>query len=245
MMSPNEGQRPSRLALDRYATGELTDAERSAVEARLDDRARRHLAAVEASRSGVPAFDPAALRRRADGARPANDAVGFRWLGFVGIAAMAAALLVAVGLRGTTPDPTVRYRTGEQLEVYQLAGESLAPYAAGTPVGEDDVLGFQVTGPGHRGVVVLSVDGTGAVSVFYPASGDAPEPIDAETPLPLPGTVILDGAPGPEVFVAVFDRSVPEARAAVARVYADGGAAAVEAWADAEAGVSAVEVTRR
>jgi hypothetical protein len=258
--TPNDGTRPSKLELDRYATGELYASEAVALEARLDDRARAHLDAVAAARSQVPAFDAAALRARATALPasatgspgpnplPAND--NRSWLAGIGLLLAAAlALFVVLQVWGPTGGPdapdTVRFRTGDALSVHQLQGRRLFAYEAGTPIGEGDVLGFRVNATGRRGVVLLSVDGNGTVSVFFPAAGSEPEPLDGDGFVALDGTVTLDGAPGPEVFVAVFDKPVDQAKDEVQRAFQSGGHPGLVAWASGAEGVDAVEVTRR
>ena len=256
MMSPNDGQRPSRLELDRYATGELSAQERADLEARLDDRARAHLDAIElAAAARRPAPDWSELRRRAaeapaDAAAPppANDTRGFaRWRPLIAVAVAAVALLIAapVLLQGPERGTGITIKAPEALSLYQREGEVLEPYEPGTALGEGDTIGFKVTHQGHRSVVVMSVDGNGTVSVFYPESGEAPEPLPKEGKIALPGSVILDGAPGPEVFVAVFDTPVPAAREALQRTYQAGGHAGVTDWARSAEGVVAVEVPRK
>jgi hypothetical protein len=183
-------------------------------------------------------------------AAPANDARGFRWLRPLLGLALVAAVLLAVGPRLLSADDAPRLsspmiKAGEALTLYQLTGEALTPYQPGTALGAGDVVGIRVRHQDHRGVVVLSVDGNGTVSTFWPEAGERPEPLPFDGEVPLPGTVILDGAPGPEVFVAVFDAPVSEARAELERRYREGGPDAVLAWAEAEAGVAAVEIARR
>ncbi len=124
-------------------------------------------------------------------------------------------------------------------------GGELVPYVAGTPVGEGDVLGFRVRPGGHGTVVVLSVDGYGVVSPFFPDRGDEGVPLAGEAVVALNGTVTLDNAPGPEVFVAVFDRAVQEAVRAARDAFSEGGHAGLVTWAEEAPHADAVEVTRR
>jgi hypothetical protein len=250
---PNDGSRPSRLALDRYATGELDPQEAAAVEAALDDHARAHLAAVERTRAELPELDVAHLRRRADveaaspAATPANDSQGFRWMGPIALVfAAAVALVIAVPRLTRTDPPDVLFRGGEQLTVFEVQGDTRAPYEPGQPLGEGDVVGFGVTASGHDSVVLVSIDGTGGLAWFFPeTAGGAPVPLETDGVVALPESITLDGAPGPEVFVAVFDRPAAEAAAEVERAYAEGGHEGLVRWAEATPGVEAVEVTRR
>jgi hypothetical protein len=254
--TPNDGSRPSRLQLDRYATGELTGGDRAELEDRLDDAGRAHLAALDQARAALPPLDLASVRARARALGPteaigaptpvaANDTRAFRWLGAV--LALAAAVLVAIGIgQQGGPDAPIGdhgFRSGEAIVVYEQDGAKLEPWS-GEPLGQGDTLGFEVTRAG-AGVVLLSVDGTGAVSVFWPAQGDEPEPLAGDGLVPLSGTIVLDGAPGTVVFVTVYDRSVPEARALVEQVLRERGAAGLVRWAQETSGVGAVEVPRR
>lgn len=245
--APNEGERPSRFLLARYATGELSAEEAAALEARLDDEARAWLAELEATRSAVPAPDVAALRRRAgapvEGAAPANNT---RWYGLVMLVLAAVVLAVVTIGRVTAPTgPDIRFRTGDALVVHRLDQGRLVPYEPGVAVGEGDVLGFKVGATGHRTVVLMSVDASGRVEVYWPESGTAGEPLRGDGLVPLPGSLTLDDARGPEVFVAVFDSDVAQARSDLEHTWQIGGVVGVLDWASAVADVDAVEVTRR
>jgi hypothetical protein len=254
MIDLNPGDRASRLELDRLATGELTADEAARVTDRLTPDGRAHLEAVR--NLNLPPLDVAAVRRRA-AALPADPVVAppavpvaanTTWA-YVGVFLTLAAALLVVARLAWTEAPSgggdVRFRAGDALEVVQLVGGAPRDYAAGTPVGEGDVLGFRVQATGHEAVVLLSVDGRGQATVFWPESGEAAEPLSGDGLVALQGSVVLDDAPGPEVFVAVYDQDVPAALRLVSDAWADGGAPAVLAVADAEPGVHAIEVTRR
>lgn len=252
---PNEGERPSLLLLGRYAAGELDVETHERLRATLDDHSRQQLAEIEAAVAMMPPLDLRALRRRAASLPsdlpapvPANNTRNFRGriYGWAPLFAMAAAILfAALVFLQPIDEPDIRVRSGETLQIYHLASSGGLPYKAGTALGENDMLAFSVSAAGHSGVVVLSVDGNGTVSVFYPQSGDVPEPIEGAGLVNLPGSVILDGAPGPEIFLAVFDRSVAEAKKQVEHTYQSGGPTALVEWAKTASDVDAVTVTRR
>ncbi len=261
----DSGSHVSRLTLDRYAAGELSADEAAAVEAHVASHpeARAHLDAIEAARADVPAFDFATLKARAGTAEapsttpaipePANDTRGFRALMVGGpVLLMAAiALLVAWPALMGSIDPDgaidpdyVATRGAASLEAYRLAPEGLIRYD-NRPLGEGDVVGFKVDADGHDSVVVLSIDGTGHVGVHWPEAGSAPQALEASGSTALPGTLTLDGAPGPEVFVAVFDTAPADARSEAERAWQSGGVDGVLDWAKSRGDVDATIVQRK
>jgi hypothetical protein len=222
-------------------------------EERVATPARDSMPILDESSITPPAPEPrvavdnraSAMASAPDEAPPANN--NRAWLAILPILALAAVLaLVAVPMILAPADPALpglnHIRGATSLSVFRLEGGALAPYT-GEALGAGDVVGFQVLGGGARSVVVLSVDGTGAITAF----DEKPEALDgtAESAVSLPGSVTLDGAPGPEVFVAVFDADVPAAKAAVAKAWADGGAKGVVAWAKDDHAADAVVVERK
>jgi hypothetical protein len=314
--TPNEGDRPSGLDLDRFATGELRGPERARVQAWIDTNPAglAWLDGLRQARNAVRPLDIAAVRERAARievpvvarptpmdenlvdesidddvsenvtlpflderaefppsdavlstsapgvarvvsapipaapqapARPASRRFGPPWV--LAPALALAAVMGLVVLPQVLGTPEIGLKGAGDLEVYELAGGVLNPYAGGA-LGAGDTVGFQVTlGSGGEGLVLLSIDGRGEVQVFRPERGEDPEvlPRGAGGAIAVPGTVILDGAPGPEVFVVVFDRPVSEAREAVEVAYRRGGTDGVLAWAGSEPGVDAVAVEKR
>lgn len=249
-LQPNPGDRPSRLRLARYHTGELTGADKAEVEAWLSDHpeGQAFLDELEAARAGVPGLDLSAVRRRAaqvaDQApaipEPANRA--FPWRVLIPLLAAALALLfVLPGLLSqdrTLDDPDgIRFRGDEALMMYESGPAGLVPWS-GDAMGAGDTLGFRVNSTGHAAAALLSVDGNGTVTVFWDGA------VEDGSDVALPLTVTLDGAPGPEVFVVVFDRDAAQAEAELRATWQAGGHQAVVEWARIEA-ADAVVVERR
>lgn len=252
-LNVNDGTRLSKLQLGRYAAGELTDAESAEVEARLDDADRAWLAEVQDAKDSLLSFDPGSLRARASSQtaeaplhpQAANTTVWF------GLVALLAALVLGFLLVGSPTDPAeidpnyIGARGAvDAIQVHVWTDGALHPWE-GEAVGEGDRLGFQVDATGRNGVVLLSVDGNGQVSVFWPESGNAPEPLDGDGLVKLPGSLTLDGAPGPEVFLAVFDHTATEAVDNARRLYQSGGPEALTEWAERADHVEAVVLERR
>lgn len=251
-----EPSRMSRFLLDRYHIGELSEDEARAVEEALpwDPGARQHLADLEAARADVPPLDlerlrPASVVRTPPAIpQPANRP---RWHLFLPLIVAALVLLALVPTLvtpsdpGTIPSEYVGVRGDRTLLVYQLIGGALRDYD-GRPLQAGDSIGLGVHPDGATGVVVISVDGDGQATVLYPENGMDPEPLvgDGRT-LSLPGTLILDDAPGPEALIAVFDRDVPDALSEAADRYDARGIDGLTDWADDDPNVDVAIVERQ
>ncbi len=211
----NDGRRPSHFELARRATGETAGE--------IPDE---FAAALESAKSRVRPFDwevltkhaarideePAAARTRAP--RP--------WLWtLVPTLAAAIALVVLAPTSNQTRNkgafliPNVSYHV--------MRGEQVFPEDALPTLRQGDRVLFTIDPAGHKAMVLLSVDGLGQWTTYYPSSGSTPAPV-APRPQELPESIELDAAPGPEVFVAFFGvTTVEQARALAEGAFASGG----------------------
>lgn len=251
----NDGSRPSRLELGRAWSGEVSSDHRDpafdaalaatpvapfdfqallARAARLDERPADGLVDVPDGPDAEPADSPRPDARRAPAPPPprptARRATGASRgpLAYVAMAVAAAvALLVAVRpgegrLKGGHSD----------LGYYVQRGDQVFPGDPASPVRAGDAVQFTYRTTAE-GLVLLSVDADGVISVFWPSRGDAAVPVTPGERRVLEGSVVLDDAPSPEVFVGFFgDWTVARAREEAAATYADGGIDAVSALAD-------------
>jgi hypothetical protein len=204
----NEGDRPSRLELARQLTGELERVDSPALDALQAD--------VE--RPGLAPFDweilsSAAHRETEDEARPAAAPPTrsfWRWVGFLTPAALVlGALVLALPQPATLEIVPMVDRPGLKgpevdLDFLVAEGERFRPGIPGETLAAGDRIQLSYKTAGLNNLVLVGVDGTGEISVYYPAQGDVPEPIIPGERHMLDGSLILDGAPGPEVFVAAF-----------------------------------------
>lgn len=242
MIPVNDGSRPSRLQLDRQLVGELPGDDSPLL--------AKHRAQVEALT--LPAFDAAALRQRADQLEdlgieelevPRSEPRGRAW--FAAIPLLAAALALFFLL--LPPDsPTNRAKGGVDLDAFVDRGAVAEQVADGAALAQGDRLRFSVAADGHESVVLLSVDGRGAVSLFYPERvGDPPVPVSPDQRVLLEGAVQLDDATGPEVFVAVFSpASTAAALALVEETYVQGGHDAVIDLARSDPGFAVLPIRK-
>jgi hypothetical protein len=100
-----------------------------------------------------------------------------------------------LGIKGWEPPLRAIVRRGS--EIFEIQdGDRLAP---------GDALRFVVAAPPHRHLLVASVDGAGAVSVYFPYRGTGSAALDGPGPVEVPsGSIVLDRAPGPERVFAIF-----------------------------------------
>lgn len=151
-----------------------------------------------------------------------------RWL-WLAVPALAAALLVALwprleppeqgdlGIKGTASWQVFANRSGHTFAVHD-----------GTELAAGDRIRFVVVPGGARYLLVASVDGRGAVTIYYPYEGSQSAPIDGER-FELTGSIVLDAAPGPErIYALLSDEPITaDAVRAPLRMVAHGGAVAI------------------
>lgn len=236
----NPGTRPSRLTLARHATGETS----------IDVSNVSHqawLASLEAERARVEPFDFESIRARSERlvdppvrSAPVASPWWRRLFVAVPLLAMAVALLV---LRPS--GPTSRLKGDADLGFYLLRGDQVYPGDPDAVFHEGDRLQFTYRGAYDR-LVLLSIDGDGALTVFYPEAGEAGVAIIPGDRHVIDSSIVLDDAPGPEVFLGFFgdDWGVARAREAAQQAYAEGGVAALVALAEADPAVSILSLEK-
>jgi hypothetical protein len=102
---------------------------------------------------------------------------------------VAAALLIAV-----LPDaPSSRAKGDVDLDVVVLREGRVMPGVEGRVYGPGDLLQFTYRAEGHEQLVLMSIDGEGKVTVFYPSQGEAPLAVVPGERHVLDGSIALDG----------------------------------------------------
>ena len=234
----NDGKRPSLLDKGRALSGETDQAP--------DDAYAREVA--EQSRA-MEAFDWEILRKRA--ARLEEEEQAYRspeparrpwWRALWLVPALAVAAAVLLFVR---PEPGVRAKGDCELEFMVLDDGEIRPGIEGEQLSAGDQIQFTYRAPGLDSLVLLSVDGEGNVTVFQPEQGADPLPIIPGEKHVLDGSIILDDALGPEIFVAVFaPSSVEEATELASTAWDRGGSEAVEALEREDPAVAAVRINK-
>jgi hypothetical protein len=224
----------SAFAIDELLAGTL-DAEQAAL-------AQSHLAScvrcrrdADAARVAREQFLRDLLPRTVGAVRAARQRRRWRlaaWFGGPALLAAAAAIAIV-----WTPPPRavadgdLRIKGGPAFEVYAERGGRVIPVRDGTELAAGDRIRFAVVAGELEYLIVASVDGVGKVSVYHPFDGDHSAPIRRGARVELPGSVVLDDAPGPERIYALFSPRPLAAREVHARLapIAAGGADAIRA----------------
>ena len=185
----------SAYRLDLFRQGELPLAERVEVESHLQTclrcrKANEGLAAAEAD-----------FRASAGPWRKPSMPLGRTLAYGAGAAALAAACLVAL-----LPSEGVRSKgANASLGMYVQHGQSVRRALPGETVVAGDAVRFSYSSHEATSLGILSVDGAGVATVYFP-DGPQMATLPAAEDAPLPLATRLDGVLGEEQVVAIFCR---------------------------------------
>jgi hypothetical protein len=160
-----------------------------------------------------------------------------RRLGWLGIAASAAAAVVALrlvavrggpaggpgddeSLRGDTKGEGTRVKGSPRLLAFRQVGQQVERLPQDALVHAGDVIQLRYNAAGHGFGVIASVDGAGVVTLHFPLSEQAPPQataVSTETAT-LPDAYALDDAPGFERFFFVTANDPVDVRQTLAAV---------------------------
>ncbi|HYO67429.1 MAG TPA: hypothetical protein VEU33_15245, partial [Archangium sp.] len=160
-------------------------------------------ALTEASEAYRRARPPEQFLRKLE-AREVAPPAWRRWL-FSSAAASACAVLLAVLTWQGTDE--VRLKGGSEFGVYVMRAGEASPLrlASGAKVRAGEVLRFHYRPPGDGWLLLVSIDGTGQLTVFHPYQGTAAARVAGGTLSVLEESIALDEAPGPERLAAIFN----------------------------------------
>jgi hypothetical protein len=83
-------------------------------------------------------------------------------------------------------------------------GARVFPLPSAARLRPGDRIRFVVDPGPHRFLLVVSVDGAGGASVYHPFDGRESAPVIPHRRLEVPGSIVLDRAPGPERLFALY-----------------------------------------
>jgi hypothetical protein len=129
--------------------------------------------------------------------------------------AVAIALLVIVRPSSHRAEPELAIKGDAAWQVFaNRDGQTFAVHD-GARLAQGDRIRFAVIPDGARYLLVASIDGAGAATIYFPYDGIESALLPAGDRVELPGSIVLDAAPGPERVFALFSDE-PIAAAAVA-----------------------------
>ncbi|MBS2029564.1 MAG: zf-HC2 domain-containing protein [Deltaproteobacteria bacterium] len=193
----------SQLKLDTYLLGGLPADERASLEAHLGSCATcsATLADLKARQAQfastrLPLLMPGAVERASGWRRFFTSRTPL-----YAALALAIPILLLVLLRPPAPDNGIK--GGPALQVVVKHGARVSPLRPGEMLAAGDELRFVIEPGKRRFLLIMSVDGAGTVSVYEPFDGNESAPISGPR-VEIPGSVVLDRAPGPERLYALF-----------------------------------------
>ncbi|HEX5750727.1 MAG TPA: hypothetical protein VFZ09_31160 [Archangium sp.] len=241
--SPRGPHCPPAAVLEALSAGEpAPEATRSHVAGCPDCHGQLE-ALTTAREAFVRARPPELFLRQLERRAASQPRRGLRWwLPVLGACVPLLALLVLVPRLGQ--DDGVRLKGGAFRVVVSRDGgapELLGPDALVRP-GDALRFAYESTEAGH--LLVLELDGRGNASVFHPYGAATSAPLAAAQREFLPGSVVLDDAPGPEWLLAVFSPRPLEAAPLLEALRAQAGRAE-PTLSCPECGVSTIRLQKR
>lgn len=194
---------PPTVVLEYLAAGEPLDPSLQVHVASCAACTHHVRALTEASEAYRRAHPPEQFQRKL-AARAVAPPAWRRWLLGSAAASACAVLLAVLTWHGSDE---VRLKGGSEFGVYvQRTGEaSPLRLASGAKVRAGEVLRFLYRPPSEGWFLLVSVDGTGQLTVFHPYQGSAAARVTGGAPSVLEESIALDEAPGPERLAAIFN----------------------------------------
>ena len=215
----------SALTLDALALDAL-GAEEAA-------RAREHVAScercrgeLEAGRAARAHFQENVFARSLPRVQERARKPAWRgpWLSRIAIPALAAAVALMLIVRardvpGERPSSleiegapsSLGIKGAAGLQVFASRADRVFPVHDGSRLAPGDRIRFVVRPAGLHYLLIASVDGSGNTTVYHPYGGTRSGALGDGPRVEIPGSIVLDAAPGPERIYALFSRAPIEA----------------------------------
>lgn len=198
----------SNLTLEALSMDALSPQERDATQAHLDACLTCRARAEELA--SYRRHFTAQVLPRADRLPSRAAPWRFPWRPWVPALTACSAVLLAVALIWVPmpPDePEFSPKGGTLFQLFAHRGERTWKVEEGEALSPGDQVRFVVEGQGLPYVLVVSVDGAGQVNTYFPFGGTQSGLLPSNgLPVEIPGSVVLDNAPGPERLFALFSR---------------------------------------
>lgn len=209
-------QHVSMLVLDALAAGQLPADEQ--------DAARTHVAACPRCAGDLAQAEAAVSTFRREVFPRTIDAIGSRvrprpwWQRMAPLlvpVVAAAALLLWLNRKPDAPSieethDDIRVKGAITFKVFAKRGDSVISVVDRAKLASGDAIRFIAAARSDRYLIVGSVDGRGKATIYFPYNGTRSAAVTS-TPTELPGSIVLDDAPGPERLFALFSTEPLEA----------------------------------
>lgn len=208
----------SALVLDRRSLGALSEQEARETDDHLGECVvcRGRLAAQRESFESFERYVLPALLPRLE-SRSQRFSISRLAAWFVVPVLALAALVVVVLPHGAVRDE-VAVKGGANLQIFARRGSQVFAATDGARLQPGDALRFAIQPGGLPYLLIVSRDGAGQVSVYYPFGGTESARLDPDKRSELPGSVELDATLGEERIFAVLSRQPLEAAKVSARL---------------------------
>jgi hypothetical protein len=195
----------SQMTIDGLAARLLSDAETATARGHVASCARCR-GDLETAEAACATFTREVLPRTLERLRPRPSA----WRIFApafAVSALATVLLVVWFVRRDKPvvDDDLRMKGALTFQVFASRGDQVFPVRDATRLAAGDKIRFVVGAGEARYVLVASIDGAGQATIYHPYGGARSVPAPVQ-PTDLPGSIVLDAAPGPERVFALVSR---------------------------------------
>ena len=193
----------SDLALDEWHASELDAEGEAAAHAHIVacERCRRRMADLDADRERFLALAP--VFRAPARVTTSKRTAAFSRIGLATALAAGLGFAAFLALRLETRDASDgavatgdRVKGSHRIGFYVKRGEQTSEGIPGQRVLPGDRLRFVVTARSAVHVAILSLDGAGRVSTYYPPEGDVAGRLESGADQPLPGAIELDATLG-------------------------------------------------
>lgn len=160
---------------------------------------------LETQRGACDKFSRDVYPRTVDKLRPARR----MWWPVLLVPALAALVLYVA--REKPRDPDIRIKGDITFQVFAKRDANVTQVRDGTRLRPGDQIRFVAGSTTARYLMIASIDGAGHATLYYPYGGPRSVSID-KVPAELPGSIVLDAAPGPERVFALFSSEPLEGR---------------------------------
>lgn len=153
---------------------------------------------LETARTACARFTRNVYPRTVDKLRPRRT-----WWPVLIVPVLAAAAFMLWLGRDENPDADIRIKGDITFQVFAKRDAHVIQVRDGTHLRPGDQIRFVAGSTTARYLMIGSIDGAGHPTLYYPYGGPRSTAID-KVPVELPGSIVLDAAPGPERLFALF-----------------------------------------